>query len=108
MVGHACGHNIIGAGAAGGTSLAIHSFRVTCRGRPAHASGSPHEGVNALDAACIFLHAVGLLRQHVTEDVRPHGIITRGGDAANIIPECTELPASATAMATAALDWNLC
>lgn len=84
-------HPTTGESRIGGTSLAIHSFRITYKGKPAHASGSPHEGINALDAACIFLHAVGLLRQHVTEDVRLHGIITKGGDATNIIPEHVEL-----------------
>ena len=75
----------------GGRSTATHSFLFQYRGKAAHAAGSPTEGINALDAANIFFHAVACLRQHVPEDVRMHGIITKGGDAANIIPEFTEV-----------------
>ena len=34
----------------------------------------------------LVFNAVGLLRQQLPQDVRIHGIITRGGDAPNIIP----------------------
>lgn len=75
----------------GGRSTATHSFVFDYHGKPAHAAGSPTEGVNALDAANIFFHAVACLRQHVPDDVRLHGIITVGGDAVNIIPEHTQV-----------------
>ncbi len=75
----------------GGRSTATHSFLFDYHGKPAHAAGSPTEGVNALDAANIFFHAVACLRQHVPDDVRMHGIITKGGDAVNIIPEYTQV-----------------
>lgn len=75
----------------GGRSTATHGFFFDWHGKPAHAAASPTEGVNALDAANIFFHAVACLRQHVPEDVRMHGIITKGGDAANIIPEHTQV-----------------
>jgi len=75
----------------GGRSTATHSFLFDYHGKPAHAAGSPTEGVNALDAANIFFHAVACLRQHVPDDVRMHGIITKGGDAVNIIPEHTQI-----------------
>ena len=75
----------------GGTSLATHGFTIQYHGKPSHAAASPTEGINALDAASIFLHAMALLRQHVPTDVRLHGIITKGGDAANIIPDFCEI-----------------
>lgn len=75
----------------GGRSTATHSFMFDYHGKPAHAAGSPTEGINALDAANIFFHAVACLRQHVPDDVRMHGIITKGGDAVNIIPEHTQV-----------------
>ena len=56
-------------------------------GKPAHAASAPEKGVNALDALILTFNGVNALRQHVTDDVRIHGIITHGGDAPNIVPE---------------------
>ncbi|MBQ8616712.1 MAG: M20 family metallopeptidase [Clostridia bacterium] len=56
-------------------------------GKPAHASGCPEKGVNALDALILTYNGINALRQHVTSDVRIHGIITHGGDAPNTVPE---------------------
>ena len=56
-------------------------------GRPSHAASAPEKGVNALDALILTYNGVNALRQHVTSDVRIHGIITHGGDAPNIVPE---------------------
>lgn len=57
------------------------------RGKAAHASADPWEGVNALDACVQTYNAVAMLRQQMRPDCRIHGIITSGGAAANIIPE---------------------
>lgn len=84
-------HPTSGATRIGGRSTATHSFLFDYYGKAAHAASAPAEGVNALDAANIFFHAVACLRQHVPEDVRMHGIITKGGDAVNIIPEHTQV-----------------
>lgn len=97
-------HPLSGESKMGGSSLATHSFRIAYHGKPAHAAASPQQGVNALDAACIFLHAVGLLRQHVTEDVRMHGIIVKGGEASNIIPDHVEINYLARAAKRSTLD----
>ena len=97
-------HPTSGTSIMGGSSTAIHSFVIRYKGKPSHAAGSPHQGVNALDAATIFLTAVGLMRQHVKEEVRLHGIITRGGEASNIIPEETEIRYMARAKSRAVLD----
>ena len=56
-------------------------------GKPAHAAGAPEMGINALDALILTYNGINALRQHVTDDVRIHGIITHGGDAPNIVPE---------------------
>ncbi len=64
-------------------------FDVTFHGRSAHAASAPHRGVNALDALLLAFTAIGHLRQQVTPDARIHGIITKGGDSPNIIPELT-------------------
>lgn len=71
--------------------LARVAYDITYLGVPAHAADSPHEGINALDAANLFFAGLNALRQHVTPDVRMHGIITHGGDAPNIIPKETRV-----------------
>ena len=56
-------------------------------GKAAHAVTAPEQGINALDALILTYNGINALRQHVTQDVRIHGIITHGGDAPNIVPE---------------------
>ncbi|KQU63440.1 amidohydrolase [Bacillus sp. Leaf406] len=68
-------------------SLAVDPLDFEYIGKPAHAAGSPHHGINALDAVIGLFNGINALRQHVTDDVRIHGIITHGGDAPNIVPE---------------------
>ena len=58
-------------------------------GKAAHASAFPELGINAADALTIAQTAVGLLRQHIRPTDRIHGIITKGGDAPNIVPSET-------------------
>lgn len=70
--------------------MAMCAVRFTFHGRPAHAAGSPEEGVNALDAMISFFTMVNALRQETRPDARIHGIITKGGVKANIIPDLTE------------------
>lgn len=68
-------------------SLAVDPLDFEFFGKSAHAAASPHEGINALDAVIQLFNGINALRQHVTDDVRIHGIITHGGDAPNIVPE---------------------
>jgi len=83
---HASSRNILGM-----PSLAREAFEITFRGKPAHAAAIPHEGINALDAAIQMFNASNALRQHLTSDVRIHGIITKGGVSPNIVPEYAEI-----------------
>lgn len=69
------------------TVLAVSEVVVTYRGRATHASASPHRGINALDALVTAYSAIAQLRQHIRSTERIHGIITDGGQAANIVPE---------------------
>ena len=71
-------------------ALAALPLKMVFRGKPAHAAGSPHEGINALDALINTFVNINALRQHLTSDVRIHGIITKGGTAPNIVPELAE------------------
>src|SRR6266511_3142373 len=46
--------------------------------------------INAADAMVIAQTAIGLLRQHLRATDRVHGIVTKGGDAPNVVPAHTE------------------
>lgn len=82
----------------GGPNIAAHGLKLHFHGKAAHSGASPHEGVNAADAAMLTFTAVNALRQHVTPDVRIHGIITKGGEAANIVPADAEVSLSVRAI----------
>ncbi|MBS3941082.1 MAG: M20 family metallopeptidase [Actinobacteria bacterium] len=71
------------------TCLAVQHFEVRYRGRSAHASAYPQMGINAADALTVAQVGIGLLRQHIRQTDRIHGIVTDGGDAPNIVPERT-------------------
>jgi amidohydrolase len=66
--------------------LANAHFHVRYTGKAAHASAYPELGINAADALTVAQVAIGLLRQHIHPTDRVHGIITKGGEAPNIIP----------------------
>ena len=70
--------------------LALDALEFEFRGRSSHAAGTPHEGVNALDAMILLFNGIGALRQQLRSDARIHGIITKGGSAPNVIPDHTE------------------
>ncbi len=70
--------------------IACAPIRIEFRGKASHASSNPQDGINALDAMILVYNAIGALRQQLPQDVRIHGIITKGGDAPNIIPDYTE------------------
>ena len=59
-------------------------------GKPAHAAACPQEGINALDAVINCFNMINALRQQTREDARIHGIITKGGEASNVIPAHTQ------------------
>jgi metal-dependent amidase/aminoacylase/carboxypeptidase family protein len=69
--------------------IAASVFDVHYTGKASHASAFPELGVNAADALTIAQSAIGLLRQHIRPMDRIHGIITKGGDAPNIVPAHT-------------------
>ena len=68
------------------TCLAVTHFDVSFTGKTAHASAAPWQGVNAGDAMVIAQVALGLLRQQLPPGDQIHGVVTNGGEAANIIP----------------------
>jgi amidohydrolase len=70
-----------------GSSLAMDAIQFDFKGKASHAASAPEEGINALDAAILTFNGINALRQHITSDVRIHGIIKEGGKAANIVPD---------------------
>jgi metal-dependent amidase/aminoacylase/carboxypeptidase family protein len=68
------------------TCLAVAHFDVRYRGREAHASASPWEGINAQDALTVAQVAIGVLRQQLPPGDQVHGVVTQSPGAANVIP----------------------
>jgi amidohydrolase len=81
MMVHPGSHN-----AAVTPALACIALEVEFFGRAAHAAGHPEAGINALEAMLLSFAAINSLRQHIKDKARIHGIITDGGEAANVVP----------------------
>jgi amidohydrolase len=84
--------------------LAAQRLEVRYTGKAAHASSFPEKGVNAADALTVAQVAVGLLRQHIRSTDRVHGIVTKGGDAPNVVPANTSATYSVRARSLANLE----
>jgi amidohydrolase len=69
--------------------LAVSHFDVHYHGKAAHASAWPEQGINAADAITVAQTAIGLLRQHIHQTDRIHGIVLKGGEAPNVVPSHT-------------------
>ena len=69
--------------------LGIIKVKAEFHGEAAHASSWPWRGKNALNAMIQLFVALDMMRQQIRPDARVHGVITRGGEQANIIPEYT-------------------
>ena len=61
---------------------------VYMHGKAAHAAAAPHEGLNALNAACLGMSALGMVRETFEEKdcIRVHPYIRKGGEAINVVP----------------------
>lgn len=70
-----------------GRSLAMDALEFAYTGKASHAAAQPEKGINALDSVIQLFNGINALRQHVPSDVRIHGIIAKGGVAANIVPD---------------------
>jgi amidohydrolase len=67
-------------------ALACQTLEVEFFGKAAHAAAYPEMGINALEAMLQSFAGINSLRQHVRDKSRIHGIITDGGEAANVVP----------------------
>ncbi|MBE7681904.1 MULTISPECIES: M20 family metallopeptidase [Paenibacillus] len=71
-------------------ALACVDATFTFHGKQAHAASSPEKGISALDALVNAYAGINSLRPYLKDDVRVNGIITKGGDAPNVVPELAE------------------
>ena len=74
--------------ALGGTSNGHVVKYIRFIGKSAHAGSSPHQGINALQAAMVALNALNTQRETLRNEdtVRLHGILTSGGTSVNAVP----------------------
>lgn len=84
--------------------LAMKRAMFFFKGKSAHAASAPHKGVNALRAAILTFNSVDMLREHLRQDVRIHGIIVKGGDRVNVVPEFAQAEFAARALDTATME----
>jgi amidohydrolase len=87
-----------------GTNLAVTGLTFEYFGKPAHSGMDPYNGVNALNAVIHLFTGIDALRQHVTSDARIHGIITHGGEAANVVPKYAQARISVRAATRSYLE----
>ena len=85
MMVHPSTHNVVDP-----TVISVAHLDVSFHGKTAHASSFPFFGINALDAFVQAYVNIATLRQQLESTDKVHGIITHGGDAANIIPGFTK------------------
>ncbi|MBO0323251.1 amidohydrolase [Muricauda sp. CAU 1633] len=74
-----------------GTNLATISGKFRFNGKSSHAAAAPELGRSALDGVEGMNDLVNMLREHTTESTRIHYVITKGGDAPNIVPAEAEV-----------------
>ncbi len=71
----------------GRSGNAVFSILYSFTGRTAHAAGNPWAGRSALDAVEVMDSAVNFMREHMPLSARVHYVITRGGEAPNVVPD---------------------
>ncbi|MCX5909394.1 MAG: M20 family metallopeptidase [Deltaproteobacteria bacterium] len=84
--------------------LAMKRTFFTFKGKSAHAAAAPHQGVNALRAAILMFNNADMLREHLRQDVRIHGIITKGGDRVNVVPDLAQAEFACRALDTGTME----
>jgi amidohydrolase len=85
-------------------ALACIGIDVQFFGKAAHAATLPERGINALEAMILSFNAINSLRQHIQDMARIHGVITHGGDAANVVPSHSAASFLVRAQSTAYLN----
>lgn len=71
--------------------LANKNAKFRFYGVASHAAGAPDKGRSALDGVEAMDYMVNMMREHVQQDTRIHYVITKGGDAPNVVPAFAEV-----------------
>lgn len=71
--------------------LAIKSAKFRFHGAASHAAGAPHRGRSALDGVEAMNDMANMLHEHVPQETRIHYVITKGGEAPNVVPAEAEV-----------------
>jgi aminobenzoyl-glutamate utilization protein B len=74
-----------------GSSLSNKSGKFRFYGVASHAAASPEKGRSALDGVEAMNDMVNMMREHVPQETRIHYVITRGGEAPNVVPAFAEV-----------------
>ena len=78
-------------GASPKPALANKSAKFRFYGVSAHAAAAPEMGRSALDAVESMNTMVNMMREHVDQSTRIHYVITKGGEAPNVVPAFAEV-----------------
>ncbi len=73
------------------SSLANQSAKFRFHGVASHAAAAPEHGRSALDGVESMNFMVNMLREHVPDSTRIHYVITKGGEAPNVVPASAEV-----------------
>ncbi|MCC9138682.1 amidohydrolase [Pontibacter silvestris] len=73
------------------SSLANKSGKFRFHGASSHAAAAPERGRSALDGVEAMNNMVNMMREHVSSDTRIHYVITKGGEAPNVVPAFAEV-----------------
>lgn len=84
-------HPSSGNGASAASSLANKSAKFRFYGQASHAAAAPERGRSALDGVEAMNMMVNMLREHIPQESRIHYVITRGGEAPNVVPAFAEV-----------------
>lgn len=73
------------------TTLSNKSAKFRFAGVASHAAGAPERGRSALDGVEAMNMMANMMREHMPQESRLHYVITRGGEAPNVVPAFAEV-----------------
>jgi aminobenzoyl-glutamate utilization protein B len=73
------------------STLANKSAKFRFKGIASHAAAAPERGRSALDGVEAMDAMANLMREHIPQETRIHYVITRGGEAPNVVPAFAEV-----------------
>ncbi len=78
-------------GAGYSSLLALDNIKFRFYGKSSHAGTAPEAGRSALDAVELMDAGANFMREHVVQEARIHYVITKGGEAPNVVPNFAEV-----------------